>query len=235
MLDYVSDEKYVQHNLAFPHGKEAIRGFFADKETGIDVTIHRAFTEGDFVVLHSTYAGAWNDNQPQVAFDVFRFEGGKAVEHWDNLLEVRGKNASGHTQTDGPTEVTDLDKTAQNKSVVARLMEECFLGGDYSKIAEMISPKKYIQHNPDASDGLEGFDAFIKYLTENHIEMTYTKCHHVIAQGDLVITLAEGTFGGRDVAYYDLFRLEDGMVVEHWDIVADIPPRSAWANDNGKF
>ena len=162
VLRHISDAKYIQHNLAFPDGKKALLGFFSDKPTGIDVTVHRGFAEGDFAVLHSTYGGAWNDNTPQVAFDVFRFEDGQAVEHWDNLLDVRGKNASDRTQTDGTAEIVDLDQTEQNKQIVRRLMNECFIGGDYSKVAEMISPKQYLQHNPDAADGLDGFKRFCR-------------------------------------------------------------------------
>lgn len=51
-------------------------------------------------------------------------------------------------------------------------------------------------------------------------------CHQIIADGDFVLTLAEGTFGEDEVAYYDLFRIEDGLIVEHWDIVTQIPSQS---------
>ena len=50
-----------------------------------------------------------------------------------------------------------------------------------------------------------------------------------------MVMLADGTFGDQDVAYYDLFRLEDRLVVEHWDVVTEIPPKSEWQNQNGKL
>ncbi len=235
VLDYISDEKYIQHNLGFPDGKNAIVGFFADKPTGITVKIHRVIEEGNTVALHSTYGGVWNNGTPQVAFDVFKFENGLIVEHWDNLLDVAQPNPSGRTQTDGPTEVNDLEQTEANKKVVTRLMNEAFLGNDYSKITEMISPKKYIQHNPQVSDGLDGFNDFLADLAEQNTTMSYSSSHQIIAEGDFVLTLADGTFGDQEVAYYDLFRLENGLIVEHWDLVSEIPPKSEWQNQNGKF
>ena len=56
VLDYVSDEKYIQHNLSFPDGKGALLGFFADTPTGITIKIHRVIEEGNLVALHSTTA-----------------------------------------------------------------------------------------------------------------------------------------------------------------------------------
>ncbi len=235
VLEFISDEKYIQHNLNFPDGKDVLKGFFQGKPTGFNVEIHRVFEEGDLVAMHSTYGGTWNNGTPQVAFDVFRFENGKMVEHWDNLLDIAEPNASGRTQVDGVKKVSDKDKTVPNKAIVQKLMDVAFLGGDFSVIPQLISKDKYLQHNPQASDGLEGFNEFVKYLTENNIEMRYNNVYQVIADGDFVLTLADGTFGGKEVAYYDLFRLEDGLIVEHWDVVTEIPAETEWQNQNGKF
>jgi len=235
VLDYVSDEKYIQHNLSFPDGKNAIVGFFTDKPTGITVKVHRAIEDGNLVALHSTYGGVWNNGTPQVAFDVFRFENGIAVEHWDNLLKVAKPNASGRTQTDGTSDVTDKDKQESNRTLVKELMDVAFIGGDYSNVTKYISPKQYLQHNPSVADGLDGFNDFVGKMAKQNIFMKYSKCYQIIADGNFILTLADGTFGDQEVAYYDLFRLEDGIVVEHWDVVANIPPKSEWKNINGKF
>jgi hypothetical protein len=77
------------------------------------------------VLLHSTYGGGWNNGVPQVAFDVFKFENGKAVEHWDNLLNVRNNNGSGRSQTDGATNISDLNKTEDNRKLLTRFVNEC--------------------------------------------------------------------------------------------------------------
>jgi len=72
-------------------------------------------------------------------------------------------------------------------------------------------------------------------MAKQNIFMKYSKCYQIIADGNFILTLADGTFGDQEVAYYDLFRLEDGIVVEHWDVVANMPPKSEWKNQNGKF
>ena len=65
------------------------------------------------------------------------------------------------------------------------------------------------------------------------IQMVYTDVHFVVAEGNFVLTASEGTFADKPTAFYDLFRVEDGMIVEHWDVISDIP--SEMAHDNGKF
>jgi predicted SnoaL-like aldol condensation-catalyzing enzyme len=85
-------------------------------------------------------------------------------------------------------------------------------------------------------DGLDGLGNAMKMMAEQGMFMKYTKIHQVLGQGNFVLTLSEGTFGkDTPTAYYDLFRLEDGQVVEHWDVITPIPAKSEWKNTNGKF
>jgi predicted SnoaL-like aldol condensation-catalyzing enzyme len=54
-----------------------------------------------------------------------------------------------------------------------------------------------------------------------------------VAEGNFVVTASEGTLGGEPTAFFDLFRVEDGWIVEHWDVISTIP--SEMAHENGKF
>lgn len=56
-----------------------------------------------------------------------------------------------------------------------------------------------------------------------------------LAQGNFVLAVSEGTFGGAPTAYYDLWRVENGKIAEHWDVMETIADKSTWANNNGKF
>ena len=47
--------------------------------------------------------------------------------------------------------------------------------------------------------------------------------------------MSEGYKDGVHSSFYDLFRVADGRIVEHWDTIEAIVPRSEWKNDNGKF
>jgi len=196
--------------------------------------IIRSFQDGDYAFYHVEYD--FGNNMKMAAMDVFRFQDGLVTEHWDNLLAVAKPNPSGHTQFDGFMEVTDLDKTEANKAKVKDFIETVLLNGKMDKITNYINPKKYIQHNPSVADGLDGFSNAMKYFAENDMVMEYETLHKVLGQGNFVLTLSEGKFGKKvHSAFYDLFRLEDGLIVEHWDVIATIPPKSDWKNDNGKF
>ena len=194
----------------------------------------RAFQDGDYVFTHTLY----DFFGPKVGFDIFRFEEGLIVEHWDNLLEVQPPNPSGRTQTDGTADITDKEKTKANKATAKAFIEEVLLNGQMDKITTYINPVEYLQHNPAVADGLDGFGEAMKYFTEQGLSMKYDQLHMVLGEGNFVLTVSEGKFGkgeGEPTAFYDLFRLADGQIVEHWDVIAAIPPKSEWKNDNGKF
>ncbi|WP_205729164.1 nuclear transport factor 2 family protein [Ferrimonas sediminicola] len=65
--------------------------------------------------------------------------------------------------------------------------------------------------------------------------MIYTKHHTTLGKGNFVLSVSEGQFLGEHVAFYDLWRLKEGKIVEHWDTIETIPPQELWANPNGKF
>lgn len=232
-IAYINPEKYIQHNLDVADG---LAGFGAVMQNappqGFSATVHRAFADGDYVVLHTEY----DFFGPKAGFDVFRFEDGLIVEHWDNLSAVTPPNPSGRTQFDGETKITDLDKTEANKKVVEGFIKDVLLGGQMDKLTRYINPEKYIQHNSAVADGLDGFGQAMQYFAQNGLVMEYTKLHKVLGEGNFVLSMSEGKFGtGDHVAYYDLFRLENGLIVEHWDVIQTIPEKSEWKNSNGKF
>ena len=76
----------------------------------------------------------------------------------------------------------------------------------------------------------------MKYFAENGLVMEFEKTHKILAEGNFVLTISEGKFGkGEPTSFYDLFRLEDGKIVEHWDVIEIIIPEAARKNTNGKF
>jgi predicted SnoaL-like aldol condensation-catalyzing enzyme len=232
-IGYINPEKYIQHNLDVGDGLAGFGEVMRNAPPqGFSAKVHRAFADGDYVVTHTEY----DFFGPKAGFDVFRFEDGLIVEHWDNLTEVTPPNPSGRTQFDGAKDVTDLDKTESNKAVVEGFINNVLLDGQMDKLTAYINPNKYIQHNSAVADGLDGFGEAMKYFAENGLVMEYEKVHKILGQGNFVLAMSEGKFGkGDHVAFYDLFRLEDGLIVEHWDVIQAIPEKSDWKNQNGKF
>ena len=230
-------EGYIQHNLAYGTGRNAFVGsvaYLASAPVKTTVKNIRAFSDGDKVFLQTVYnfAGAGN----QVAFDIFRFdENGLIAEHWDNLAALAAPNPSGHTQTDGTMAITDLNKTEENRKLVESFLYDVMQGNHPEKTPDYFDGDTYIQHNTGIADGLSGLGAALAALAQQGIQMIYTTVHQVLAQGNFVLAVSEGTFGGAPTAYYDLWRVENGKIAEHWDVMETIADKSTWANDNGKF
>ncbi|MGO3406831.1 nuclear transport factor 2 family protein [Marinomonas sp.] len=232
-ISYINSSNYTQHNLVVGDG---LAGFgevlHALPKGSAKVKVVRAFEDGNYVFTQTDY----NFFGPKVGFDVFRFDNGQIVEHWDNLIAKADKpNPSGHTQLDGALTVTDLDKTAENKALVSEFFNTVLVKGDYQKMPQFFDGDHYIQHNPAIGDGLSGLGKAIDEMAQHGIKMTFTKVHKVLGEGNFVLVISEGTFAGKATSYYDLFRVDNGKIAEHWDVMETILPKSEWKNTNGKF
>ncbi len=231
-IAYINPHKYIQHNLAVGDGLAGFGEVMKNApEGGFKSSVVRSFQDGDYVFTHTEY----DFFGPKIGFDVFRFEDDLIVEHWDNLIEIKPPNPSGHTQIDGATEITDLDKTAENKKLVEEFLTNILVKGEMDKVGNYFDGDNYIQHNPAVGDGLSGLGAALKAMAEQGIEMKYNKIHKVLGEGNFVLAISEGEFGGLHTSYYDLFRVENGKIAEHWDVIEPILPEAEHKNQNGKF
>lgn len=229
-------EGYIQHNLAYGTGRDAFVGsveYLAAAPVKTTVRNIRAFEDGDKVFLQTVYnfAGAGE----QVAFDIFRFDSnGKIAEHWDNLAAIAAPNPSGHTQIDGTLE-KHLNGTEETRQVVTGFVGDVLRGENPDKLTSYFDGDTYIQHNTGIADGLSGLGAALEALGKQGIQMIYDKTYQVLADGNYGLAVSEGSFGGAHTSYYDLFRVENGKIAEHWDVMETIAEESAWQNQNGKF
>ncbi|MET1072758.1 MAG: nuclear transport factor 2 family protein [Umezawaea sp.] len=221
---------YRQHSSLAADGPEALRGLVSSLPADFRYEGARVIADGDLVALHGTYHGF--GPVPLVAFDLFRVRDGRLVEHWDALTPVVGETVSGRSQTDGPSGPSDPDATERNRALVAEFAKAVLQGADYSVLTDYISTERYDQHNPEAGDGLDGFGAAAAEWAGQGKHLVYRTVHRIVAEGDLVLLQSEGEFGG-PVAYWDLFRVADGRIVEHWDVIAPVP--ADLPHDNGLF
>jgi len=114
-------------------------------------------------------------------------------------------------------------------------VHEVLVDGRVESLEAYFDGDTYVQHNPHIADGLSGLREALVEMEAADVTMTYDEIHMVLGEGDFVLTVSEGELAGAHVAFSDLFRVEDGNVGEHWDVVQPIPPRDEWENDNGKF
>ena len=233
-IDTYFADPYIQHNPIAGSGIAAFKSLVGSLPGPVGMETHRVIGDGNLVAMHTTYTNF--GPAPLVGFDVFRFdENGKIVEHWDNLTPVTPPNPSGRTQTDGATQIVDLDKTEANRAVVEGFINDVLITHTEKDVTKYISPVTYLQHNSSVADGLDGFGAAMKAMAEQGIEMIYNTLHFTVAEGNFVLAASEGEFGGKAAAFYDLFRLEDGLIVEHWDVIADMPGTDVPEGYPGKF
>lgn len=120
-----------------------------------------------------------------------------------------------------------------NKKTVVEFYEKGLNQKDFEAAAKYFGPR-YVQHNPTAADGIEGFRKFIAFLREKFPD-SRSEIKKVFADGDYVILHVHAVRekGARGNAIVDIFKLENGKIVEHWDVNQPIPEKAA--NDNGMF
>lgn len=210
---YISEERYIQHNLMIADNKPGFMALQSWLPEDNKVNLIRVFEDGDYVFIHAGY----NLGGAMVGMDIFRFENGKAAEHWDNL-ELVPTGTTFEAMTEGPLTADDLDKTAANKSLITSYMQLVILEGGQDKLTDFIDRNNYTEHQPVISASLK-----------------YSRIHFVLGEGNFIMVQSEGELDGKPAGLYDLFRVANDQVVEHWSTVEVILAREDWQNENGKF
>ncbi|MCH9683147.1 MAG: hypothetical protein K0V04_17060 [Deltaproteobacteria bacterium] len=227
--------RYTQHSTGVRDGKEGFLEFFEPfirRNPVRDIQIVRGWEDGRYVFVHA-FQSLNHGEAKWVTTDFFDTDGdGAIVEHCDVIASYAEATPSGHTSTDGATEITDLDQTEANKQLVRDMIGDLLMrGGDASQPQRYISEQQYIQHNRDVADGLASLAAL---LAQPDRPLWYERIVLVVGRGNFVATLCEASFDGKPYAQVDVFRVEAGRIVEHWDNAEPCPPEDELVN-SGKF
>jgi predicted SnoaL-like aldol condensation-catalyzing enzyme/truncated hemoglobin YjbI len=142
------------------------------------------------------------------------------------------KTANGHTMLDGATDITDKTNTEGNKVLAKSFVETVLIKGQFDKILDYYQPD-IIQHNPFIDNSAQGLIKGIDDLQKQGITIEIQKIWNVFGEGNFVLACSEGLFAGKPTAYFDLFRIENGKIVEHWHVLQSTPEKSA--HENGFF
>ena len=121
-----------------------------------------------------------------------------------------------------------------NKKIVREFYEQVFIQHHTKEAAEKYLTPSYIQHNPNVATGRQPFvDFFIPFFAKNPEARAEIK--RIIAEGDLVTLHVHSKINSKDRgrAVVDIFRVENGKIVEHWDVMQAVPETSA--NENTMF
>jgi len=230
-IDALVGGRYTQHSTPVRDGKDGFIEFFDDftKRNPIrDIEIIRGFEDGHFVFVQATQS-LNNGEFRYVTADIFDTDDdAKLIEHWDMIAELGAPGVSGHGETDEPTEVTDLDKTEVNKRLVFDFVTNVLIGGDDTRAADYVAAD-LAQHDARIADGR---DAYFEFARANALR--YTDVHNTIGSGNFVAVLAASELAGTAIASIDLYRVEAGLIVEHWAVAEEITDPATWVN-SGKF
>ncbi|WP_437865901.1 nuclear transport factor 2 family protein [Sorangium sp. So ce363] len=205
-IDRYWADPYLQHNPIATSGVATLKNLMRGIVTSGSFSYQRlrTFGECDLVVVQGRYS------QTGVIFDMFRVKDDRIMEHWDS-------DSNQASATDGPKDVEDEALTGQNRAHVLSFIDAVLIGGAHARASEFLGAS-YVEHrDTDAS----GPAALVEYVKDEGI--SYVKVHHVIADGNFVFTLSEGKRNNAAFGFYDLFRVEGGDIVEHWDSRRSVP------------
>lgn len=239
--EFISDD-FTEHNPLLPSGRTAFMRYVSQHSRVGEApeSIPELVTlvaEGPYVVMalvsHYPEPDDATKTYTSTHFEMFRVEDGRIAEHWDSTLFRSGQTVTGYGEESAlpVTGISGQDQYAQLASDDAALFANKRLAfdlwrhipeGGREEMAELYLDPIYIQHNPNAATGREGFQEYFARRPDSPVE-TYleTPLVAMVAEGDLVVQVlqTERTQGGvtYQVPWFDMFRIENHKVIEHWD------------------
>ena len=222
--DTIIQDNYIQHSPTVKTGKEGFFEFLSvlkglPKSPSQKPPFMRFICDGNFVAVHLSVEFM---GQERAVVDLFRIKDGMLAEHWDAWELITGEHKDNNAVVEGPVPTESLASAQENKRIVNLYTEQVLIQKQWDLAGEYLE-SDFIQHNPKLADGQKAL--------ENHYETTeVTKMHIVIGEGDFVLTQSAGKFGILPHVVYDIYRLSNGRIVEHWSVKQQIPTEMAHNN-----
>jgi len=235
---YIGD-RYTQHSTGVRDGAEGFLEFFEPflvRNTKRDIRILRAIEDGRFVFLHA--AQSLNGGEARwITMDMFDTdESDRIVEHWDVIAPWPEETVSGADPIAGPAGPDEAKSPAEaerSKARVRTLLTEAFQNGDLEVLEQLVAPD-LVSHASDVAAGRQGLRDWLAAGRRDDSPFGYDFVFKVLGQGDLVVSYSKLLRGGDEFAVFDLWRLDNELIVEHWANRERIGPRETWGN-SGKF
>jgi predicted SnoaL-like aldol condensation-catalyzing enzyme len=210
-------ENYKQHNPTVAQGRAGITGMINYLKTlplppaGAKSPIIRAIQEGDMVVthLHIQFMG-----RHMVVIDLFKLKDGMLAEHWDAIQEIPDQTGLAITASNGTEQIDETASAANSKRVVNAF---------YKSISNKQSPIEfievdYIEHDASVIDSGKSLADYLVAAHDRDI-----KIYQVIAEGDFVCTQSAIWRGGKAFVFYEIFRIDQDKIAEHWSVEQAVP------------
>lgn len=222
--------RYTQHSTGVADGADGFLKFFLpflERNPVREIEIVRAIEDGKYVQVHA-HQSLNNGEAKWVTIDLFETdENSKIVEHWDTIAPLIENSRTAVTAVDGSSEIVDLERGEENKKVVRLFLADIMQNQNFTKLSDYIDLDSYIEHNQEVEGSL---GKFLKSKKDYSYDFTFK----VLGQGNFVYSFSKALEGNVEFAVFDIFRLENTKIVEHWDNREKIIQRSEW-NNSGKF
>ncbi|MBT3603671.1 MAG: hypothetical protein HOE48_06415 [Candidatus Latescibacteria bacterium] len=114
-------------------------------------------------------------------------------------------------------------KSYTNREIVRSFVDDILIKGHLEKLEHYINNEHFTQHNPHIADGLSALRSALKATFDEGVAIKYGHLHRLLAEGNFVLAVSEGSLNGVHSSFYDLFRVSEGKLVEHWDTIETVP------------
>lgn len=217
-------EGYIQHSPMVKTGKAGFMEFLdflkqIPKPKSPSKPFVRMFGEGNFVAVHMEIEFM---GEPRSVLDLFRLEDGLLVEHWDASEKISVDSSRENPVVKGTLLIEDKDSTEENKSLVRRYSQTVLLHKQWDMWREFLS-QDLIQHNPTLKNGAS-------HLGEFYEGMEMQSLHQIVCEGNFVLTQSRALLNASPYVVYDIYRVKDSLIVEHWSVKQLIPNQMAHSN-----
>jgi predicted SnoaL-like aldol condensation-catalyzing enzyme len=202
---------YRQHNPYVANGREGLRDFAARAvvpNPDFSARSSHVLADGEIVAVRNRFTGF--GPKAHVGFDLFRIQDGTIAEHWDCLQEDDDDTATSFL-TAAPAAAPG-DSNA-SRTLVESFVNQVLIAGNLQRFGD------YAMQEPSL--------ASLRDACAPTGSRKYERLHRLVADGELVLTQAQGTSGGRPHALYDLFRVSGGKLVAHWGVTQEMPEATA--------
>ncbi|HEY9258524.1 nuclear transport factor 2 family protein [Chitinophaga sp.] len=206
LIDTYLHDAYIQHSPMVKDGKAGLLAALHHLQQMPPAPVDspspviRTIADGDYVMMHMNVAFM---GKKMAIVDLYRLEEGKLAEHWDATQEQPVYAPGDMTMTGGTTVISDLEKTEENKMLVANFFRH--------PIAAFLAPD-YLTHDP------------LQFrLDKQFAEQGPMSIHRIIGEGDFVLVQSSGTWGGISTVFYDICRMKNNLLAEHWRVMQAIP------------
>jgi predicted SnoaL-like aldol condensation-catalyzing enzyme len=224
--------RYTQHSTGVGDGAEGFLAFFepfVERNPKREIEIVRILEDGPWVFCNA-YQSLNEGAAEWVTMDLFFTDAnGLILEHWDTIAPYIKDTLSGEDMVRGTTEIDLTADTAATKTVVLEYTKQVLQERAYDKLVQFVSPD-LMQHSPTIGSGADGLHSWLSSDATGSYDMLF----NLVGQGDVAVTYGKRHADGKDIAAFDVYRVADGLVVEHWSNAETISPREQWGN-SGKF